>query len=105
MDRYGRATPDQRLQLVQSLGGHGDAVSRRLLGMAMNESNERVVATAAGMLARLGGEEANSRVLALLQRSPSKSLRYQVASTIRWSNPRLYKQHKRLIDQIYQGGR
>ncbi len=93
-----------RLVLVNHVGGaqHSPQASA-LLVEALDDNSAEVASTAAVMLARYRGSSYYPRVLSLMQSGPPR-VRYAVAKQLRWWAPRLYKEHKALIDEIYKQG-
>jgi hypothetical protein len=102
-ERFRSSGTEERRVIVNEMSYHPGPQTKGFLISALNDGDEDVVGSAARVLARIGGPEINPKLIALLQSSQNKTLRYRIASQLRWSDSKLYSENKKLIDAIYSG--
>ena len=102
---YQRGDTRARESILQNMGSDPGPQSRRLLMRALDEGVESLTLPAVNVLARLGDDEARTRMVTLMQSaSSSKQVRYAVASSLKWGDAKAYREHKVLIDKLYESG-
>jgi HEAT repeat protein len=99
-DHYRRGDATDRQAIIGSLGHNPDPRGKALLLSALSDGDENVAGQAAQALSYNASREVKSRLLAVLQSSSSQTVRYRIASQLRWSDRRLYKENKELIDRV-----
>ena len=102
---YQRGDVKARETILQNLGGQPGPRAKQLLMSALDEGVESLTLSAVNSLARMGESQSRLRLVTMMQ-SPSstKQVRYTIASSLKWGDPKAYKENKALIDQLYQGG-
>lgn len=104
-EHYRSADPRARAAILGQIGTSHNATGRikQIMLSALSDSSEEVAVAAARALARIGGRRERGQLLAMMQTSTSRKLRYQIAASFRYDQT-VYKRHKQLIDQIYNQG-
>ena len=102
---YQRGDVKTRETILRNLGYQPGPRGKRLLLSALDEGVEELTLSAVSNLARLGDSEGRIRLVNMLQApATSKQIRYNIASSLKWSDPKAYRDNKVLIDRVYDEG-
>jgi HEAT repeat protein len=102
-NRFSSANEQTRLQILYNVSSSAGKHGRALLEQALDDPSEAVVAQAARTLAGSGDKRVAPRLLAVMQRSESVSVRQAIAQSLKATGGLSYERHKSLIDQVLSG--